>query len=88
MKKVFTFVAVAIVSVAVLSSCDSPKSLANQALKAIENGDLSKLMKISARVEKLSSQEQEQFDVELAALALQHPELMEKAAAMENELGF
>lgn len=88
MKKVFTFVAVAMVSVAVLSSCDSPKSLADQALKAIENGDLGKLKKIGAKVEKLSSKEQEQFEVELAALALQHPELMEKAAAMENELDF
>lgn len=86
MKKVFTLVAIAMVSVAVLSSCDSPKSLAKQAMKAIEKGDLKKLNKISAKVEKLSEAEQQEFTLEIASLALQHPELMEKAAEMERLL--
>lgn len=86
MKKVFTFVAIAMVSVAVLSSCDSPKSLAKKAFKAIEKGDLATIKKIGDKVDKLSPKEKEEFENEVASLVLQHPEVALKAAALEEAL--
>lgn len=68
MKKVFTVVAVAMVSVAVLSSCNSPKSLAKKAAKALKDGDDKALAEIEKKVEKLSEKEQEEFAAEFASI--------------------